>query len=296
MGCCQSSAADPVEKIREKRREAQIELEIKEFCAKSKTEKGKSANRPPTPIPSPPAPDYDSLDSCSSYEESIGIITPEVLSPEPEIAVSNVRRTISTTTFTVAVHKDNRSGDVKSENAAEPGDLPVCDDDLQIIDIENEEAVFEQPVVPSSGYRINTRDVSMRPTAAKGHRKPPVFVEKKKTTSDVIIPHCVREFENEVDKLIGGQMRRGRQEKRVLVRPKAAKGVRTPSYYPPSGDARVKGVPGAVVPTHNVRPPSRAAVKALRPQLTVPGLVTPQDDCLRVWMVRQRQKSPDAYG
>ena len=272
-------------------------MEIREFCAKNKTEKGKVANHPPTPIPSPPAPDYSSVTSDTSDDESIGIKTPEIKSPEPEIPVRNVRRTISTTTYTVEVNKNTRIGDAKTEKSAEPEVAPVCDDDLQIIDIENE-PVFEEPIVApvTNGYRINTCEISMRPKAAKGPRKPPVFAEKKKTTSDVIIPHCVREFENEVDKLIDGQAKREKQQKKVLVRPKAAKGIRTPSYFPPSGDARFKGMPGAVVPTHNVRPPTRAAVKALRPQLTVPGLVTPQDDCLRVWMARQRQKSPDAYG
>ena len=297
MGCCQSSAADPVEKIREKRREAKIELEIREFCAKNKAEKGKIAVRPPTPLPSPPASSYDGLNSDSSDDESIGIVTPEVVSPEPEFPVNNVRRTVSTTTYTVAVHRDNRGGDVAAEKIEEKVEVAaVCDDDLQIIDLENEEPVVEQPIdTPASGYRVNTRDVSMRPTAAKGPRKPPAVVETK-FDSDVIIPHCVREFENEVDKLIDGQIKRGKIQKKVIVRPKAAKGIRTPSYCPPSGDARVRGVPGAVIPTNNIRPPTRAAVRALRPQLTVPGLVTPQDDCLRVWMARQRQKSPDAYG
>ncbi|XP_062612648.1 uncharacterized protein DDB_G0284459-like [Saccostrea cucullata] len=126
-------------------------------------------------------------------------------------------------------------------------------------------------------YVIDTRDVKIRPKAAKGPRKPPL---ESRTSAPAVMSNlqsCVREFNRDVDRLFESQPQQTQPSDKpydINKRPKAARGVRTLQTTDICGNTRSFS----------------SGSYSLRPQLTMPGLRLPEHDALERFAQYQRNQ------
>ena len=151
-----------------------------------------------------------------------------------------------------------------------PEDLADDEQEIELIDIDKDEEDEES-------HPIDTRNRKLRPKAAKGERS---------ITPN--LPSFVMELDNDVEKLLTGQST-SESMMSTRVRPKAAKGVRTPMKCQTMKTAdRIindTALPGEVVPSYGYILKKKPVLS--RPQLTVPAIRTAEQKYLDSWMQRQ---------
>ncbi|KAK3093764.1 hypothetical protein FSP39_019943 [Pinctada imbricata] len=189
------------------------------------------------------------------------------LNEDTESSLSKVPSTISSVSSVGSLTRYDRPAVKKPETPARGYNA----DDLEIIDLENEDDDLES-LTCSSGKL----EESCRPRAAKGERRP-------------ILKSCVDDFKKDVDAFIATHSTPTVGSNGKIARPSAARGVRLPCYVPPSQICQERETGNTDSITNN---PAQTRSVMTRPQLTVPGLVTPDSNFLQRWIERQKNVSP----